>query len=84
MDRYGRFIVKHRILVVAVFGFLLIPSLFGMAFTRKNYDILSYMPGDLNSRQGEEILQEKFNVRHRFGYDQEHGTPRNPGDQVGY
>jgi predicted RND superfamily exporter protein len=62
MDRFGRFIVNHRIMVLIVSAILILPSLLGIAFTKSNYDILSYMPGELNSRQGEELLKEKFGV----------------------
>ncbi|SFP69957.1 hypothetical protein SAMN05444406_102132 [Caldicoprobacter faecalis] len=54
--------MKHRKAVLALFLALLISSVFGIFLTRENYDILSYMPNYLNSRKGEEILEENFNL----------------------
>jgi len=62
MVAFSRFVVRHRKAVLVLFLILLIPSVLGMFLTRQNYDILSYMPGYLNSRQGEEILEENFNL----------------------
>ncbi|MCM8899698.1 MMPL family transporter [Caldicoprobacter algeriensis] len=62
MIAFSRFVVKHRKAVLALFLTLLIPSVFGIFLTRENYDILSYMPNYLNSRKGEEILEENFNL----------------------
>lgn len=39
---------------------LLVPSLYGAVNTRVNYDILSYLPGDLDSTQGQAILEDTF------------------------
>ncbi len=47
-------------LVVAVALLLLIPSLIGMAATRINYDILTYLPPELDSSKGEALLEEPF------------------------
>ncbi|WP_025746994.1 efflux RND transporter permease subunit [Caldicoprobacter faecalis] len=62
MITFSRFVVKHRKAVLALFLALLISSVFGIFLTRENYDILSYMPNYLNSRKGEEILEENFNL----------------------
>lgn len=48
----------RRILFVAIL--LLIPSILGYITTRVNYDILSYLPEDVNSVQGEHLLEEPF------------------------
>ena len=47
-------------LVVVVALLLLIPSLIGMAATRINYDILTYLPPELDSSKGEALLEEPF------------------------
>lgn len=60
MTRFGEWIAKHRILVLTVGILLLIPSVFGFLNTRVNYDILSYLPEDINTMQGQDILKEKF------------------------
>lgn len=59
---FANFIVRHKVAVLLVFLALMIPSLLGILLTRENYDILSYMPGDLNSRQGEVILEQEFKL----------------------
>ena len=41
---------------------MLIPSIIGYAATRINYDILSYLPEDLESSQGEKLLEEPFKM----------------------
>lgn len=60
MTRFGEWIAKHRILVLTVGILLLIPSVFGFLNTRVNYDILSYLPEDINTMQGQDILKEEF------------------------
>ncbi len=60
MNRFYSFIVQNTTLVVIVFVLLLIPSFIGFMLTDTNYDILSYMPDDLNSKKGERILEEEF------------------------
>ncbi len=62
MIRYSRFIIRHRKYVIAFFLILLPVSFLGIVHTEKNYDLLSYMPGDLNSRQGEELLEQEFGL----------------------
>ena len=62
MVRISTFVVKHRKLILTLTVLLIIPSIIGYLSTRENYDILSYMPGNLNSKQGEEILEENFNL----------------------
>lgn len=47
-------------LVVVIALLLLIPSLLGYVATRINYDILTYLPDDLESTQGEKLLEEPF------------------------
>lgn len=45
MVKTGKWIAKHRILIVLIGILLLIPSVIGTIKTRINYDILSYLPG---------------------------------------
>lgn len=51
---------KHPKKVILIALLLLIPSLFGFAFTKVNYDIMSYLPDSLESVQGEQVLDEAF------------------------
>ncbi|WP_347455100.1 MMPL family transporter [Clostridium sp. DSM 8431] len=60
MKKFSRFISEHNKLVVIIGLFLLIPSIFGYAATKINYDILSYLPQDLESTQGEQVLDNIF------------------------
>lgn len=60
MIQFGRWIAKHRVLVLVLAVILLIPSIIGYASTRVNYDILTYLPDDIDTMVGQEILQEQF------------------------
>lgn len=60
MIRFGEWIAKHRLAVLLTAILLLIPSAAGFLHTRVNYDILSYLPEDINTMQGQEILKESF------------------------
>ena len=60
MLRFGEFIAKHRVLILAVGILLMIPSAFGYINTRVNYDILSYLPKDINTMVGQDILIDEF------------------------
>ena len=60
MIRFGKKVVKFRIPILIVSFLLLIPSAIGYLQTRINYDILSYLPGDIETMQGQEILLEEF------------------------
>ena len=62
MHGFGGFIVRHHKTIIALYIALLIPSLFGFLLTDINYDQLAYMPPTMNSRQGEEILQNTFRL----------------------
>ncbi|CAM2905091.1 MMPL family transporter [Hathewaya histolytica] len=60
MKRFGEFIVKRRVLVILISLLLLIPSILGFIGTRINYDILSYLPQELDTMKGQKILDEEF------------------------
>ena len=60
MLKTGEFIVKHRLLILLLGVLLIIPSVAGYLHTRVNYDILSYLPGDIDTMKGQEILKEEF------------------------
>ncbi len=60
MNKFGFFIAKHKKLVLIVATILLLPSLYGMAKTRVNYDILTYLPEKLDSVKGQRILCDDF------------------------
>lgn len=60
MKKFGKFIVKCRVLIIIVSLVLLIPSALGYLHTRVNYDILSYLPGDIETMKGQDILLDEF------------------------
>ncbi|HAG13299.1 MAG TPA: hypothetical protein DCG49_05495 [Ruminococcus sp.] len=60
MLKLGEWIAKHRVPVLLIGILLLIPSVFGYLHTRVNYDILSYLPKDIETMQGQDILKEEF------------------------
>lgn len=60
MLKFGEWIAKHRLLILIIGVILLIPSALGYINTRVNYDILSYLPKDINTMVGQDILKEDF------------------------
>ena len=60
MKKFTKFISHKPKFVLFVMTLLLIPSLLGYKLTNVNYDILSYLPKDLKSTQGQEILDKDF------------------------
>jgi predicted RND superfamily exporter protein len=62
MHRFAKWIVKKRIVILVLAVLLLIPSVIGMAATHINYDILSYLPKDLESIIGEQYLENDFKL----------------------
>ena len=62
---FGKTVVKlrHAILVLALI--LIIPSAIGMVKTRVNYDMLSYLPSDMESVKGQDLLMDEF---HKGGF----------------
>ena len=58
--RFSKAIVKHRVLVLLLAVILLVPSVFGMVNTRINYDMLDYLPADMDTSVGQEVLMEDF------------------------
>lgn len=62
MDKVGKWIAKHKILIIIISFALLIPSYFGMAATRINYDVLSYLPESLETVKGQDIMVDEFGI----------------------
>ena len=60
MIKVGKWIAKHKVLIVLISMILLIPSVIGMAATRVNYDILSYLPDSLETVEGQDIMVDEF------------------------
>lgn len=62
MQKFGEFICKHRKAILIIAILLIIPSIIGMKATRINYDILVYLPEDIETIKGEKILSDEFNM----------------------
>ena len=62
MKRFGDFICNHKWLIIIVAFVLMIPSIIGYVFTDINYDILVYLPSDIETLKGEHILTDDFNM----------------------
>ena len=60
MIRFGKGVVKLRMPIFIVALLLLIPSVIGYANTRVNYDILSYLPDEIETMKGQDILVDDF------------------------
>lgn len=62
MHKIAEKICKHRKLILIIALLILIPSIIGMKATRINYDILVYLPEDIETIKGEDILSEDFDM----------------------
>ena len=62
MIKTGKWIAKHKKLILFIGLLLIIPSCMGIAATRINYDILSYLPDDLETVKGQDILVDEFGM----------------------
>ena len=60
MYKFGKAVVKGRFVILILSLGLLVPSLLGMLGTRINYDILSYLPSDLDTMKGQDFMMEDF------------------------
>ena len=60
MLKFGKGVVKSRFIIFIAAILLLIPSAFGYLHTRVNYDILSYLPEDIETMKGQDILVDEF------------------------
>ena len=62
MKKIGDFVCKNKIAIIIISCLLLIPSIIGMYKTKINYDILVYLPEDIETMKGQEILADDFNM----------------------
>ena len=60
MKRVTKWLVRHRVLVIILCLALMIPSVLGMAATKTKFDLLYYLPQDLETVKGQEILLQDF------------------------
>ncbi|HAB67535.1 MAG TPA: hypothetical protein DCE23_09240 [Firmicutes bacterium] len=62
MKKIGDYVCKHKWLILVLTLLLLIPSIYGYVKTKINYDILVYLPSDIETLKGENILTNDFNM----------------------
>ena len=62
LEKTAKTLTRRPRLVLAIAAVLLVLCVFGSAATRINYDILTYLPPDLDSSQGEKLLEEPFHM----------------------
>ena len=60
MIKFGKGVVKHRVLILIIAVALMVPSVFGILKTRINYDMLTYLPDDIETMKGQNILLDDF------------------------
>lgn len=60
MEKFGRGVVKLRIPILILSLALLAPAFWGYVNTRVNYDILSYLPKEIETMVGQDILVDEF------------------------
>ena len=60
--KFGRFIAKHRILIILISVALLIPAAIGFISTKVNYDVLSYLPNSLETVNGQDEMVDEFGM----------------------
>ncbi len=62
MNEFGDFVCKYRKIILILSLILLIPAIIGIKATRINYDILVYLPDNIETIKGENILSDEFNM----------------------
>lgn len=60
MYKFGKAVVKRRIPILILAVALMLPAYLGMQATRINYDMLTYLPGDIETMRGQDILLDEF------------------------
>jgi predicted RND superfamily exporter protein len=60
--KVGKWIAKNKILILILATILLIPSLYGMKTMKTNYDLLTYLPKDLDTVKGQDIVVDQFGM----------------------
>lgn len=58
--KFAKGVVKHKNLIIILSLILMIPSLLGMIGTRINYDMLNYLPGNIDTIKGQDLLMDDF------------------------
>ena len=58
--KFGKAVVKWRVPIIIIALILAVPSVIGMISTRINYDMLTYLPKDMETVKGQDILMDEF------------------------
>ena len=62
MNKFSNFVVKNKKIIFIISLLLLIPSIIGLLATKTNYDILVYLPSDIETLKGQNILKDDFKM----------------------
>ena len=62
MDKFAKGICKNKVIIMIVTCVLVVLSFIGMSLTKINYDILVYLPKDIETIKGQDILTDDFNM----------------------
>ena len=62
MKKFSKFLSNHNILILVLSFLLLIPAIIGYVHTKINYDILVYLPDEIDTIQGQKILTDEFHL----------------------
>ena len=62
MKGFANFIVRHKIFFLVLSLLLIIPSIVGFLKTKTNYDILVYLPSDIETLKGQKVLTDDFKM----------------------
>ena len=62
MQRFSNFVVKNKMIILLISLLMLIPSIIGYGLTKTNYDILVYLPSNIETLKGQNILKDDFNM----------------------
>lgn len=60
--KFGKWVAKHKLFIIILAVLLMIPSGIGYVSTRINYDVLSYLPKDLETVSGQDIMLDEFGM----------------------
>ena len=62
MNKFSNFVVKNKMIILLISLLMLIPSIIGYGLTKTNYDILVYLPSDIETLKGQNILKDDFGM----------------------
>ena len=62
MKKFSIFVVKNKLIIILISLLMIIPSIIGYIGTKTNYDILVYLPSDVETLKGQNILKDDFNM----------------------